>query len=152
MGRFVTTRYVCSLILLLSVLIPPSRLAHAEIACPDPLAATAVATPTVQNLPAAAFPAEGGSLRVFAAASLTDAYHDIAAVLMQRHPNLTISIETAGSQALVTQLEEGASADVLATADTVTMNRAVQGGLISGEPVIFTGNRLVIVTPVGNPA
>src|SRR5690606_33602548 len=52
----------------------------------------------------------------------------------------------------VTQLEEGAYADVLATANSATMERAVAASLIAGDPIDFTGNRLVIVTPPDNPA
>lgn len=127
---------------------------YGEVMCAEPTAATteADATPEAVEYAATEFPEEGGDLHILAAASLTDAYNDMAEQLMAEHPNLNITIETAGSQALVTQLEEGATADVLATANTSTMDRANEGGLISGDPVIFTGNRLVIVTPAGNPA
>lgn len=127
---------------------------HGEVMCAEPAEATAeaAATPDVAEFPTSDFPEEGGDLHIFAAASLTDVYNDIAEQLMADNPNLNITIETGGSQALVTQLEEGASADVLATANTSTMDRAAESGLISGDPVMFTGNRLVIVTPSGNPA
>lgn len=128
--------------------------AFGEVRCATPASATttASATPGPAEVEAVDFPEEGGEMHVMAAASLTDAYNEIANVAMEQNPNLSITIETAGSQTLVTQLEEGATADVLATANTSTMDRAVEGGLISGGPVIFTGNRLVIVTPAGNPA
>lgn len=102
--------------------------------------------------PSGSFPGEGGDLTVFAAASLTDAFNEIADTIMEQHPGVQIIIETGGSQSLVTQLEEGAQSDVLATANTSTMDRAVASGLIHGTPVLFTSNRLVIVTPPGNPA
>lgn len=89
---------------------------------------------------------------MFAAASLTDAYTDIADTIEQAHPNIRVIVETAGSQTLVTQLIEGAQADVLATADTITMQRAQDGGMITGKPAVFASNRLVIVTPQDNPA
>lgn len=93
-------------------------------------------------------------ITVFAAASLTDAYAEIGDLIEEEHPNITITItiETAGSQTLVTQLGEGAQADVLATANTSTMRQAQEEGLVDGEPVIFTANRLVVVTPTDNPA
>ena len=146
--------------LFLSILIAISALAasggttYGEVACDAPLIATpaSLATPTPISFPVTDFPEEGGDLHVFAAASLTDAYNEMADQLMADNPNLNITIETAGSQTLVTQLEEGASADVLATANTSTMDRAQESGLISDDPVMFTGNRLVIVTPEGNPA
>lgn len=128
--------------------------AAAAIACgpptPSPAAATAEASPAVSS--DARFPDEGGTLTVFAAASLSDAFNQIASDLQEAHPNLTITFQTAGSQSLVTQLQEGAQADVLATANTSTMQTAVDSGLIEGAPVPFTGNRLVIVTPKDNPA
>jgi molybdate transport system substrate-binding protein len=100
----------------------------------------------------APFPDDEGTLTVFAAASLTDAFDTFSASLEDAHPGLDIVIETAGSQTLVTQLQEGAEADVLATANASTMQTAVDSGLVVGEPVPFTGNRLVIVTPQDDPA
>lgn len=125
----------------------------AEVVCDEPVAASPEATPSaVPTVPDAAFPEEGGSLTVFAAASLVDAFGEIESTLEEAHPGLDIVVETAGSQTLVTQLEEGAQADVLATANTSTMERSQEGGLIDGDPLPFTGNRLVIVAPVDNPA
>jgi molybdate transport system substrate-binding protein len=99
-----------------------------------------------------AFPDDGGTLTVFAAASLTDAFGEFETMLEDAHPGLDIVIETGGSQTLVTQLQEGAEADVLATANTSTMQTALDDGLVTGNPAFFTGNRLVIVTPADNPA
>ena len=131
-----------------------AAVAAAAIACgpatPSPAVASPEAAPAVSS--DARFPDEGGSLTVFAAASLADAFNQIAIDLQEAHPNLTITFQTAGSQSLVTQLQEGARADVLATANTSTMQTAVDSGLIEGDPVPFTGNRLVIVTPKDNPA
>lgn len=131
------------------------RPAAAQIAC-DALAATtgtpaAAATPATEST-TVAFPEDGGELNVFAAASLVDAFGVIEADLEEANPNLEITLETAGSQTLVTQLTEGAEADVLATADRVSMATAADSGLIAGEPVIFTGNQLVMVAPEDNPA
>lgn len=134
--------------------VAPAAAQDAAITCtpatPAASGATAAASPVV---PAeVAFPADGGTLTVFAAASLTDAFATIVKDIQAAHPNVTITVETAGSQALVTQLTEGAKADVLATANTSTMKAAQEAGLIDGTPTVFTGNRLVIVTPDGNPA
>ncbi|HEU0165810.1 MAG TPA: molybdate ABC transporter substrate-binding protein [Thermomicrobiales bacterium] len=115
--------------------------------------ASASASPTLAT-PAAAteFPTDGGSLTVYAAASLTDAFGKIGDQITAAHPNVKISFQTGGSQALVTQLQQGAKGDVLATANTSTMASAVKSNLIDGSPITFTGNRLVIVTPTDNPA
>jgi molybdate transport system substrate-binding protein len=100
----------------------------------------------------AAFPEGGGNLTVFAAASLTNAFGEIKTDLEAEHPGLTITYNFAGSQALVTQLGEGAQADVFASANTTQMQAAQEKDLISGEPVTFVKNQLVIVTPPDNPA
>jgi molybdate transport system substrate-binding protein len=99
-----------------------------------------------------AFPAEGGNLTVFAAASLTDAFEEMKANLEAAHPGLTITYNFGGSQALVTQLTEGAAADVFASAHTAQMTAAVEAGVIAGEPLPFVQNRLAIVAPAENPA
>ena len=57
-----------------------------------------------------------------------------------------------GSSGLVDQIAGGAPADVFASADEATMERAVAQGLIEGEPLIFATNHLVLVVPTGNPA
>ena len=147
-------RLILSFLLVVTALGVGGGVTYGEVMCAQPAQATAesAATPEPVDFPMTAFPEDGGDLHIFAAASLTDAYNDMAQHLMDENPNLNITIETAGSQTLVTQLEEGATADVLATADTATMDRAQESGLISDDPVMFTSNRLVIVTPANNPA
>lgn len=98
------------------------------------------------------FPASGGELTVFAAASLTDAFERIGEDLAERNPGLTITYNFAGSQALATQLREGAAADVFASANEAQMATAIADGVIAGEPAIFARNRLAIVLPADNPA
>lgn len=146
-------RLVLTLILsaLLAVPIAPGT-ASAEIVCADPAAtaATPSATPALPDFPD--FPDEGGELHIMAAASLTDAFGEMEQVLEDHHPDLDITIETAGSQTLVTQLQAGAEADVLATANQTWMDTAKESGLIDGAPVTFSSNRLVIAAPADNPA
>jgi len=117
-----------------------------------PTSATVTPRATPASIAEVAFPKGGGTLTVFAAASLTEAFDEFATTLENANAGLEIVIQTGGSQTLVTQLREGAEADVLATANNPTMATAVEAGLISGEPVHFTGNRLVIVAPPANPA
>src|SRR5215207_6624820 len=114
--------------------------------------ATPEGTPVAIEQDAVAFPAEGGNLTIFAAASLTDAFEAIEQELEAATPNLSITYNFGGSQALVTQLEEGAQADVFASANAAQMNAAVAAGLVAGEPLPFTHNRVAVVTPAGNPA
>lgn len=108
-----------------------------------------MATPVASD---ATFPEGGGALTVFAAASLTDAFEQIAADLESAHAGVEITFNFAGSQALVTQLKEGAAADVFASANNAQMTAATDNGSIAGEPVTFVRNRLAIVTPADNPA
>lgn len=119
-------------------------------------AAAAGATPSTAR-PAATpeavpFPAGGGDLMVFAAASLTDAFGTIASELETDNAGLAIQFNFAGSQALVTQLEQGAAADVFASANVAEMEAARENGSITGEPVVFVRNELAIVVPAANPA
>jgi molybdate transport system substrate-binding protein len=143
---------ILALLSLATVALPASPAAAVELTCPPPATEPADASPAAAPAVDAAFPDGDVELTVFAAASLTDAYAQIVDAIEAQHPNVTVHVETAGSQTLVTQLTEGASADVLATANTSTMRQAQDAGLIDGDPVVFTANRLVIVTPADNPA
>lgn len=97
--------------------------------------------------------ADGGtSLTVFAAASLKGTFTTLASRFEETHPGTTVRLSFAGSADLVSQLQQGAPADVLASADTATMGTAVADGLVRGEPVNFASNTLAIVVPPQNPA
>ncbi|GAB3848035.1 molybdate ABC transporter substrate-binding protein [Nesterenkonia populi] len=91
------------------------------------------------------------SVTVFAAASLSQVFEEIGE-LYAEETGTEVEFSFAGSSGLVEQLENGAPADVLATADETNMDNAVEGGLVDGEPELFAENFLVIVTPSGNPA
>jgi len=93
-----------------------------------------------------------GDLTVFAAASLQGAFDELATTFMEQHPSVQVAPVTYdGSSTLVTQLVEGASADVLATADEKNMTTVVDAGLVEGTPTVFTTNTLQIVVAAGNP-
>ena len=87
-----------------------------------------------------------------AAASLTAAFTDVARGIRDAHPHLRIVYNFAGSQALRTQLEQGAVADVFASANDAQMQRALDSGLIDGPPQIFVRNTLLIIVPRANPS
>ena len=130
--------------------------AQAAIACPAPASPAAPAATGPRGTPATgteiSFPEGGGGLTVFAAASLTDAFEQIAAELEAANPGLAITFNFAGSQALVTQLGQGAEADVFAAANAAQMEAAQANGSIAGESVVFVRNKLAIVVPATNPA
>ncbi|MEO7987853.1 MAG: molybdate ABC transporter substrate-binding protein, partial [Gemmatimonadales bacterium] len=92
------------------------------------------------------------TLTVFAAASLTDAFGELGRRLEQQSPGLTVHFNFAGSQQLVLQLEQGAVADVYASADQRWMYYAREHDLIEGDPQVFARNRLVVIVPKTNPA
>ena len=94
----------------------------------------------------------GGEITVFAAASLKKAFTTLGRRFEQQNPGSAVRFSFAGSSDLVSQVLEGAPADVLATADTATMGKAVDGGVVSGQPVNFASNTLTIVVPPDNPA
>lgn len=81
---------------------------------------------------------------MFAAASLTEAFN---ALLV---PGLDITFNFAGSGTLVTQLQQGASADVVATADPASMRTLTDANLVDDQG-FFARNRLEIIVAAGNP-
>lgn len=149
---FVLTRAI-GLMIALAGFAAGSPSTAAQVAC-APATPGAVASPaaTPPSVPSVAFPGGNATLTVFAAASLTDVFADLESRLEADHEGLDVIVETGGSQGLVTQLQEGATVDVLATANMTTMTTAAESGLIAGTPVPFTANHLVIVAPADNPA
>jgi len=99
----------------------------------------------------AAAPA-ASTLRVAAAASLADAFGAVARAFEAAHPGTVVRLDLAGSQQLTLQLEQGAAADVFASADPRWMDVVREHGLVSGEPRVFARNRLVVIVPRDNPA
>jgi molybdate transport system substrate-binding protein len=93
----------------------------------------------------------GSSLVVFAAASLKKSFTDVGERFTTDNPGWKVDFTFAGSSDLVTQLTQGAKADVFASADTNNMDKASKAGLLDGDPVNFASNTLVIVTAPGNP-
>lgn len=95
----------------------------------------------------------GGATRrqvaVFAAASLTAAFNAMVKPFADSHDGLSLTFSFAGSQALVAQLQQGAKADLLATADRQTMDRAPRRKSL--DPFVFARNRLVIAVARSNP-
>ncbi len=114
-----------------------------------PCALLVLGVPAFVARPSAVAPS---TLTVYAAASLTDAFGELGRTFEAGHLGVTVRFNFAGSQQLVTQLEQGATADVLATADQRWMSTASEKGLVEGHATIFAGNRLVVIVPRANPA
>lgn len=88
------------------------------------------------------------TITVLAAASLTGAFNEMSTVYTKGHKDQAVKFSFAGSQELAAQVKQGAPADVIATADTKTMD-----GLTAQvhQPQVFAKNKLAIVVPPGNP-
>jgi molybdate transport system substrate-binding protein len=92
--------------------------------------------------------ASAETVRVFAAASLTDAFGELAATFERTDPQDRVELNFAGSQVLRTQIEQGAPADVFASADLAHAEALRKAGLL-GACRVFARNRLVVVAPAG---
>ena len=88
---------------------------------------------------------------VFAAASLKTAFTALSQQFKTDNPGSGVDFEFAGSSELATQLTQGATADVFASADTTQMDTVAKAGLLAGNPTNFASNTLVIVTAPGDP-
>lgn len=106
---------------------------------------TPAASGTTAPAPAPATPQK---VTVFAAASLTAAFTDVAKL----DPNLDITFNFDGSPTLVDQIKGGAPADVLATADEANMKKATEASLVKQDLTWFATNSGVLIVPKGNPA
>jgi molybdate transport system substrate-binding protein len=87
---------------------------------------------------------------VFAASSLTDAFNNAKTAFQAKNPKVSITYNFAGTPTLRTQLEQGAKADVFASANVQQMDLAVNSGVIQGGAVLFAANKLVVVTPASS--
>ncbi|HEX8968521.1 MAG TPA: molybdate ABC transporter substrate-binding protein [Chloroflexota bacterium] len=112
----------------------------------------AACNPPPSPSPASSAGPVSGEIVVFAAASLTDAFQDMASAFQQANPNARLVFNFGASSQLATQLGQGASADVFASADVTQMDNARKSGAVSGQDRLFAGNRLVLITPRDNPA
>ncbi|HEX2910607.1 MAG TPA: molybdate ABC transporter substrate-binding protein [Chloroflexia bacterium] len=126
-------------------------------------ATSAASSPTIAASPAASSTAAPlttsaatgpvkGDLIVFAASSLTDSFKEIKVEWEKANPDSRLTFNFGGSPTLRTQIEQGAKADVFASADTVQMEQALQSGVVTDKGTIFVTNRLVVILPKNNPA
>lgn len=115
-------------------------------------ATDAGSSPSGESTPGGSGAALSGELTVYAAASLKNAFDRIAEDFERENPGVDIlPIVYDGSSTLVTQLSEGASADVFASADEANMQKAADADLLAGDAPLFATNTLVIAVPGGNP-
>ena len=126
---------------------PRIRTAVGALTCLTlPLAACSPSSPQTETA--------HNTVEVFAAASLGQAGEELVTAYRAEHPDVEIIATYAGSSQLVTQMGEGASADLLITADTATMSTAQASidALAEVSPQVIASNELVLATAPGNPA
>jgi molybdate transport system substrate-binding protein len=113
------------------------------------LAALAVLIAAAQ--PAAAAPKPSGEITVFAASSLTESFDALAKQFEKKYPDVTVKFNYDASSNLATQINQGAPADVFASADQDNLQKAIDAGTVTPPPVVFAKNSLEIAVEKGNP-
>jgi molybdate transport system substrate-binding protein len=96
-------------------------------------------------------PALSGTLTVLAASSLTNSFTALGRQFEAAHPGTNITFSFGASSDLVTQIRQGAPADVFASADESNMEKVVTAHDVAGSPTDFAENRLEIAVEPGNP-
>ena len=91
-------------------------------------------------------------MTVLAASSLTDAFGELAKTFEEQNPGVEVRQSFESSSTLLTQIQQGAPADVFASASEEEMDTAAGDGLVQGKPEIFVKNREVVIVPKDNPA
>ena len=141
-------------IFLLAVTLLLSACGPAATATPAPMAVPPTETPvppTDTPVPPTAKPASR-TLTVFAAASLTGSFGEIGKAIEAANPGVTVMFNFAGTQALATQLAQGAKADVFASANHTYMDNMVTANLVASGYKDFVTNVLEVILPANNPA
>ena len=94
----------------------------------------------------------GGTLTILAASSLIDAFGELGKTFEKQNEGVTVKQSFESSSTLLTQIQQGAPADVFASAAMEEMDTAVEDGLVAGKPQVFVKNREIIMVPKDNPA
>jgi molybdate transport system substrate-binding protein len=92
------------------------------------------------------------TVTVFAAASLSDVFTEIGKRVEREHPGWRVRFNFGGSNQLALQIENGAQADVFASADAPWMESLARRGRLEGRAQVFARNRMIAVIPRTNPA
>lgn len=138
--------------LLVTALVLAALLCAAGCTAPDTGSATPTPTTVPATTPAMTTTAPASELTVFAAASLKDAFTEMGRLFEANHTGIKVVFNFDGSQVLRTQLQQGAYADVFASANWAQMNLSKGDGRMINETVqLFCHNRLAILVPAANP-
>ena len=95
---------------------------------------------------------QGGTLTVLAASSLIDAFGVLANRFEEQNPGVKVKQSFESSSTLLAQIQQGAPADVFASAAEEEMNTAIKDGLVKGKAEVFAKNREIVMVPKNNPA
>ena len=95
---------------------------------------------------------QGGTLTILAASSLIDAFGELGETFEEQNEGVRVNQSFESSSTLLTQIQQGAPADVFASAAQEEMNSAMKDGLVAGKPEVFAKNREIIMVPKDNPA
>ena len=90
---------------------------------------------------------ENGTLTILAASSLTDAFGELGKTFEEQNAGVEVKQSFGASSDLLAQIQQGAPADVFASAAEEEMDTAVKDGLVAGKPEIFVKNREVVMVP-----
>ena len=124
---------------------------HGLSVSPTAWRAVAVAGLVAMLVGGACGPARDDEITVYAAASLRDAFTEIAREFEAVRPNTRVVLNFAGSQVLRAQIQRGAPADVFASADEVHAQELAAAGLLATPPRAFAANTLAFALPADNP-
>ena len=119
--------------------------AYGSTAAPASSAASSAPTATSST------PSLTGTVNVFAAASLQETFRTLKKQFETAHPGVTVTPNFGASSALAQQINQGAPADVFASASQTTMDQVIQAGAASSSKA-FARNVMEIAVPPANPA
>jgi molybdate transport system substrate-binding protein len=115
------------------------------------LIAAAAVVFAVSAQPAAAGEKPSGEITVFAAASLTESFEAIARQFEKRYLDVDVKLNFDSSSNLAAQIQQGAPADVFASADEANLRKTIDSGDVTATAARFAKNRLEIAVEKGNP-
>lgn len=123
------------------------------VSSPAPAATTAAAPVATTSTPAPVYTYSEGNVIAYTAASLKGASPALAAGFEKMYPGHKVVFNLDGTQALRTQVQNGAYADVFISASNSYTNELKKGGYFDDATVkTFATNYVIVILPAGNPA
>ena len=116
-----------------------------------PAAAASPSSAASSSASSASTPTVSGTVTVLAAASLTGTFTKIGKDFEAANPGVKVTFSFGGSSTLAAQINQGAPADVFASASPTNMKQVSDAGGVDGTATTFVKNQLVIAVPKGNP-